>query len=286
LSPGKANFDNIYDRPDPRAYFRALRPLEYQIPAHAGRVFAALLGALRGGRPEEQPITVVDVCCGYGIIAALLKHRLRLEDLYRHYGSAELARVTPAELAAVDRAYFDAARVSEPVRVVGLDIARNAVNYAREVGLLDAGFVENLETSAPSPALRVALARASLVTIAGGVSYLTERTLQQIIDVVSGPVWVAAFVLRTVSYQRFAEALGPYGLVTERSSITFPQRKFSDAEERRFALQQLVHAGKEPIDGELKGYYHAELFLSRPARDAARLPLERLQQPSWEEPHD
>jgi SAM-dependent methyltransferase len=286
MSPGKANFDNIYDRPDPRAYFRALRPLEYQIPAHAGRVFAALLGALRGGRPEAQPITVVDVCCGYGITAALLKHRLRLEDLYRHYGSAELARITPAELAAVDRAYFAAARVSDPARVVGLDIARNAVNYARQVGLLDAGFVENLETSAPSPALRAALARARLVTIAGGISYLTERTLQQIIDGVAGPIWVAAFVLRTVSYQRFAEALGRHGLVTERSSITFPQRKFSDAEERRFALQQLVRAGKEPIDGELKGYYHAELFLSRPARDATRLPLERLQHASWEEPHD
>lgn len=31
-SPGKTRFDEIYDAPDPRAYFRRLAPLEYEIP--------------------------------------------------------------------------------------------------------------------------------------------------------------------------------------------------------------------------------------------------------------
>ena len=273
---GKTSFEDIYNRQDPRAYFRALRPLDYQIPQHGRRVFGALLAALRRRYPQQDPITVLDVCCGYGITAALLNHRLCLEDLYRRYGSDELTLTAPDELAKLDGAYFAGARVTDPVPVIGLDIAKKAIDYAVRVGLLEVGFAENLETSAPSGALRAAVAPATLVTIAGGISYLTEKTLQQIMDAVAGPVWVAAFVLRTVSYQRFADVLGRSGLVTERSSFTVPQRKFSDPEERRFALQELARVGADPTGRELKGYYHAELFLSRPARDAAELPLERL----------
>ncbi|EST36825.1 hypothetical protein [Streptomyces roseochromogenus] len=39
VAGGKARFDDIYDRPDPRAYFRRLAPLEYEIPHHAQPVF-------------------------------------------------------------------------------------------------------------------------------------------------------------------------------------------------------------------------------------------------------
>src|SRR5947209_4040866 len=97
LTPGKAGFEDIYDRPDPRGYFRKLGAVEYQIPEHSRRVCEMLLAALRRFRGEQKRLSVVDLCCSYGINAALLNHRLDLLDLYRHYCSAELESVDAKE---------------------------------------------------------------------------------------------------------------------------------------------------------------------------------------------
>jgi len=37
----KSDFTTIYGEPDPRAYFRTLRPLDYQIPQRAAAAWAA-----------------------------------------------------------------------------------------------------------------------------------------------------------------------------------------------------------------------------------------------------
>ena len=96
----KANFDDVYDLPDPRGYFEALGPLDYQTPEHGRRVFSALLQALRTG--DGSAPKILDLCCSYGVIAALLKHDLTLEDLYARYASRDLAELTTEELAAAD----------------------------------------------------------------------------------------------------------------------------------------------------------------------------------------
>ncbi|MGK5632815.1 hypothetical protein ACSNOD_30815, partial [Streptomyces sp. URMC 123] len=36
---GRTPFDHVYDEPDPRAFFRALGPLDYRIPHHARSIF-------------------------------------------------------------------------------------------------------------------------------------------------------------------------------------------------------------------------------------------------------
>lgn len=206
-------FDGIYDQPDPRAYFRELRPWEYQTPHHAQPVFRRMLTACR----PAGPATVLDLCCSYGINAALLNHELTLEDLYAHYTSPQATELTTAELIEWDRAYYAAHRRPDPARVIGLDAAPHAVSYARAVGLLDEGFAENLETAPPSPALRQAARHTRLITVTGGASFLTPLTFEPLLDCVHGPVWVAAFVLRTHSYRRIAECLEPYGLRTEKA---------------------------------------------------------------------
>jgi hypothetical protein len=47
LGDGKADFNHIYDRPDPREYFRILGELDYEIPQRAQPVFEALVRELR-----------------------------------------------------------------------------------------------------------------------------------------------------------------------------------------------------------------------------------------------
>src|ERR1039458_2541280 len=74
----KADFTRIYNQPDPRAYFRTLNDLEYQVPQQALPIFEAVLAAaVRGGRPR----TVLDVCCSYGINAALLRCDVDLGEI-------------------------------------------------------------------------------------------------------------------------------------------------------------------------------------------------------------
>ncbi|MFE7666271.1 MULTISPECIES: hypothetical protein [Streptomyces] len=274
---GKADFEAIYNCPDPRRYFTTLQPLDYQIPHHGQAVFRTVADALRQRRPGRTPLDVVDLCCSYGVNAALLNHRLTLDDLYGRYTALGHATSRTPQLVHADRTFFATLRRPQAARVTGIDAARRAVDYARDVGLLDRGFPENLERDEPSAALRHALAGTDLITVTGGVGYISARTFARLFDCLSSPPWVAAFVLRTVSYRPVARLLDRAGLVTEKlTSRTFRQRRFADGAERRAAFDALTGHGLSTAGKEADGFYHAELFLSRPAADIAALPLADL----------
>ncbi|GAA2613027.1 hypothetical protein ACWCO0_03540 [Streptomyces tubercidicus] len=274
---GKADFEAIYNCPDPRRYFTTLHPLDYQIPHHGQAVFRAVAETLQRHRSDRPPLNVVDLCCSYGVNAALLNHRLSLSDLYSRYAAPGPGMPTTRQLLEEDRTFFATRRNAEPFRITGIDAADRAVGYAREVGLLDHGFAENLELDEPSPELRRVLAGTDLITVTGGVGYITARTFGHLLDQTSAPPWVAAFVLRTVSYQPVSALLARAGLVTEKlTTRTFRQRRFADGSERQATFEALAARGLSTKGKESDGFYHAELYLSRPAADVAALPLEEL----------
>ncbi|MER6028901.1 hypothetical protein [Streptomyces sp. NPDC001851] len=264
---GKSRFDDIYDRPDPRAYFRRLAPLDYEIPHHAQPVFrqaaaerAASSTAGRPGRPA-----VLDVCCSYGINAALLNHDVTLAQLYERYTSPACQAMSTAELAAQDKGFYAERRRADAVPVIGLDISAPAVHYAREVGLLDAAFTDDLEHGSPGPGLSHALADVGLITLTGGGSYITARTFTALLESARRPVWVSAFVLRTVSYHPVVQALAAHGLTTTVDvSRTYPQRLFTDERERRYAIQAVRALGGDPTGREEAGRFHCLHYESRP----------------------
>jgi hypothetical protein len=258
---GRTPFDNIYDRPDPRGFFGSLGRFDYQTPHHAQTIFRRLVAA----RARSGPVTVVDLCCSYGINAALLNHHLTLADLYVRYTSPQVVALDTIELIEYDKDFYAARRRDDAVPVVGLDIATSAIDYALAVGLLDTGFAENLETDTASPALLHAVGAASLITVTGGASFLTAHTFHQLLHAAIEPVWVAAFALRTGSYQPIAAALAEHGLVTEVDlEHTIIQRRFTDLDEQRYAVAAVTATGADPTGKETQGYYHAALHLSRP----------------------
>ncbi len=281
---GKANFDLIYDLEDLREYFNTLGELDYRIPQHGQRLFSELIEARRNasrGGDGTQRFRVVDVCCSYGINAALLKYETTLEEMYARYGSGELADLSSEELAEDDAAFYGARRREASPEVVGLDVAQNAVAYGLRSGILDAGFAENLEEDEPTEALGRAVAGADLLTVTGGIGYVTERTFERLLNcMVEGSEgrlpWVAAFALCWVSYDRISDVLSDYGLVTEKlADRTFTQRRFTDDAERDYVLEELMKMGVETTGKEDTGWYHANFYLSRPAEEA-KIPPEAL----------
>jgi hypothetical protein len=272
---GKASFDDIYAAPDPRAYYEGLGSLGYEVPQHGWHVFSAALDALDVERP-----TVVDLCSSYGVNAALLKHDLDLDDLYRHYRASQHADLTPDEFAEIDREFFAQHRRDDAPRVIGVDVAAPAIDYAVRVGLLDAGRAENLETAAPSAELGEHLAAADLITVTGGVGYITERTFDGILDCAEESArqpWVASLCLRTVSYEPISDCLASHGLVTEQlPEVTFPQRRFASDAEREYALSELSALGVDPAGKEAEGRYHVDVYLSRPRDEVDDLTISEL----------
>lgn len=273
LYEAKTDFSSIYNQADPRAYFHTLGGLGYEIPSHGLRVIEPLLDEM-GGR---QGKTVLDICCSYGVNAALLNHDIDLQELYEHYGQVG-ADVDSASLVHIDRRWFEARRRADAVRTVGLDVAGNAVRYATDVGLLDRAVVADLETSPADDGQIEILGTADLVTITGGIGYIGEKTLRAVVEAARDePPWIAAFSLRWIDFEPIATSLAEVGLVTERvPGYCVAQRRFADEQERQAALIGLRQRGLDP-SAELRSNAHcAELLVVRSQEAVRNSPIDDI----------
>ena len=86
IKPGsrKSNFSDTYDRPTPETYYRALHSLDYKTPELARPFIRRCLDMIRKTL-RGRPVRVIDLCCGYGVNAALLNHDVDMDDLYDRY---------------------------------------------------------------------------------------------------------------------------------------------------------------------------------------------------------
>ena len=270
----KAEFDAIYAQPDPRGYYNVLYGLNYVIPDVAKGAFRKLAGALASVRNKSN-LTILDIGCSYGINAALIKTPLDMERLAHRYHDLSRNGAASGDVMRMDRHYFASWPRESGHRVIGLDVSRPAIDYAREVGLLDGGIVRDLEQDDLDAGERKMLRDVDLVITTGCVGYVGRRTFERVLEAVQGPrPWVANFVLRMFPFTPIADALTGYGLATEKlQGVTFAQRRFHSADEQQGVLAALAKLGVEADDKEEAGAYHAELYLSRPPSDQVALPL-------------
>jgi SAM-dependent methyltransferase len=271
----KANFDRIYIQGDPREYYRVLYGLDYVIPDLAKGIFRDVIAALSEQR--KRSIKVLDLGCSYGNNAALIRFPLDIDRLAARYRDLEDANLSTEELTKLDRNYFKSWPKTE-IEIVGLDVSEPALNYAKDVGLLDDAIALDLENGTLTDAARAALSDVDLIISTGCIGYVTEKTYSQVLGAIEGPMpWVASFVLRMFPYTPIGDLLEREGLVTEKlEGVSFVQRRFLSANECSEVLQQLHDQDIDTTDKEAKGLLHAEFYLSRP--DAARkaYPLEQL----------
>lgn len=268
----KASFDEVYDLPDPRRYYRTLGALDYRIPSEAREVFNAVFDAIGAETPN-----VVDVGCSYGVNAAMLKYDLQFSDLVARYRERILRGASVAEAIFNDAAYFAERPTLREARFTGVDVAGEAAGYAKAVGLLDEAITDNLEAVPLSPQAAAAVADADLIITTGAVGYVTEQTFSKLVAAAKGePPCIAAFSLRQFPFDQIAESLKRFGLETEKlEGRYFPQRRFSDDDEMSGALSAVEALGLDPAGLESKGLYFAEFYYAAPS-SAPRLADLRL----------
>ncbi len=268
----KANFDRIYNQPDPRLYYLTLGALDYRIPTEARPIFRKVMRAMNRDR-----LSVVDVGCSYGVNAAMIQYDLDFSDLVARYREPEMKNESVAEVIVDDASFFADAEKVVDATFTGIDVADEAAGYARAVGLIDEVVTENIEAAPLSAEAAAALAGADLIITTGAVGYVTERTFSRIVDAVDGsPPWVAAFSLRQFPFDAIADELTGFGLETEKlKGQIFPQRRFRDGAEKEGAIAAVEALGLDPAGLEAEGGYFAEFFLATPS-DAPSLADLRL----------
>lgn len=267
---GKLNLADIYNNADPISYFSTLSRLGYRIPQEAKPQFQRLIEARRSAT-ETRPAKLIDLGCSYGINGALLKYGLSMDELYQLYGAIEAG--DHETLLQRDRDLY-AEPADAALEIIGVDPAERAVSYAVDAGMLDAGVVTNLEEGEPAPQDTVAIENADLIISTGCVGYVTEVSLERLLEASqdSRP-WMAHFVLRMFDFGASEEMLSQHGYVTEKLEGLFRQRRFASAEERQHVLDNLDHLGVDASGAEETGWYLAELHVARPEEAVKSMPL-------------
>lgn len=272
----KANFDHIYTAPDPRPYFQTLGALDYQIPEHGASVFTIVAEQVAEVR-DRDTVRITDLCCSYGVNAAVMKHEASYAEIVAHYTAEDCQDLDRRDLLARDRAFFEERSDGQALEIVGIDVSAAAVDYAVEAGFLDGGASEDLETQDPSAELAELLETTDLVTVTGGIGYITGRTVGRVLDAAPTTPWMAALCLRWIDFDDVAAAGRARDMVVHRlDDVTFPQRRFTDAHEQEHVLKELDRLGIDATGREADGYHHAELFVLHPADEALPAPLHEL----------
>ena len=277
LNDIKADFNSIYTNKDPRTYFQVLGQLDYIIPHLAQPLFEQLI--LARAELQQEPVTILDLGCSYGLNGALMKYSLDYEALRERYTSPTLQCLSSEEMLQLDRAFYRAWPRHPRVRVIGLDIAENAVRYAEQCGAVDLGLCLDLEKNDPDPEAAAALTQVDLIVSTGCVGYVTSRTFERLAKLArhGRPAWVASFVLRMFPYDDIARTLAKLGLETERfESATFVQRRFVSLDEMQSTIRAVGARGLDTRGRESEGLFHADLFISRPPSEIERLPIQKL----------
>ena len=281
INEAKADFSDLYTSKDPRNYFKYLGQLDYIIPHLAQPIFNQLIRARQ--ETQSRPVTVLDIGCSYAINGALMKYAVDYEAMRQRYTTPPLQGLTSSQVLELDKHFYQSWPKNEGVRVVGLDVSENAIQYAENCRILDHGLAIDLESRDPTAEEAKILSEVDIIVSTGCVGYVTSKTFERVTKLASkgrkpmDAPWAANFVLRMFPFDNIAATLAEHGLVTERyEGATFVQRRFAGRDEMEKAISAVEARGIDTDGHETEGLYHSELFISRPTAEIARRPIQDL----------
>jgi hypothetical protein len=176
-----------------------------------------------------------------------------------------------------DRKLFAEMRLDREIKVVGLDVAGEALDYAAEIGIIEAALATNLELVPPPVEGKELLAETDIVISTGAIGYVGVPTFSRILDCAERSPWFALFALRMFPISEIATMLRSRGYVVYRQGgRTYRQRRFASRDERQEVLARLAALNIDPTGLEADGWYHAEFYLAWRQGEEAPLPVDGL----------
>jgi len=276
----KDDFGRVYDLEDPSPYFAALRPSDYRMPEVLAGTLKTMHGSVSAARGPGERVRVLDFACGYGAIGALLRHDIRMADLYARYGGRQWRPADARRYWADDAAFFAARRsASVTFEIGGVDIAGVALKYAAALGFLDRTFHENLVEDAPSDALKCFLRGVDLVIESGSLGDLLPGAFECILDGGGDATrpWFIYCPRSDVDWTPLNALWQSRGYRSESlGSAPIRYRKALAAEEQADMLRITRALGKRDEAVMRDGYLLADMTLARPEADAGNPPIGRL----------
>ncbi|MEO0372000.1 MAG: hypothetical protein AAF231_11130, partial [Pseudomonadota bacterium] len=172
-------FDDIYDLPDCRSYYRAMDHAGFRTAHFAVAAFRDALASLKTQRGLASA-RIVDFASGYGIAAQLMRHAITLDDVLSRYRDA-FDEASTIDVITADKGWLASADRAEGDRYIGIDIAGQALGYGEAVGIFDAAFAENLQDAPPSAALATELSEVDLIVECGSVAHMLPGALDHLL---------------------------------------------------------------------------------------------------------
>lgn len=269
----KANFNSVYNAPTPHNYFELMNSLEYRIGEEAEPYFSAAVDLLRRQSPRQR-VQMLDVGCSYGVGSALVKHQFSFKQIAEFFDN-EASR-DYGQCVEDTRQWLDGEE-AEPkaMKCVGMDCSEEAVQFAEEADLLDAGISKNFEEGDKPSDKEIQLIRnCNLMTSTGAIGYVTEKTLSVVLSHLGkaqaeqqGP-YVVVTILRMFDSEPIRRSFEKFGFRFEQvPGVRLRQRYFADDGEKEKTLAVLRERGVDPTGWESEGSLFADVFAAAPAAD-------------------
>jgi hypothetical protein len=265
------DFAQVYDRDDPRPYYRALAPLDYRMPGVIARFLRANHHILCDAFDTATP-RLVDFACGFGAVPALLRHDIDLAALYALY-DADLDD-------GGDAGFFERHRRADtPFEIGGVDIAARALAYAHACGLIDHAFDDDTLAAPPGPALARFLDGTAVIFESGSTLNVLMPALLSLIDTASTvqKPWLLYAPRFDVDDAPLRKGLAARGyVVASVNSRPIRYRRSISAKERRAHVDVIRGLGRDPEHGFDGDYLVLDLNLARPEPAAEALAVGKL----------
>lgn len=262
-------FDDTYNQPDCRSYYRMLRTLGYSNHTHAVPVFRAVLAELCRVRELTRP-EVFDFASSYGIVSALMKHQVSADAFLDRYADAGFDDLNADDMRQADTDWLaQLPRNSITAQFSGLDVADHAVAYAQSTGLFEAGFAEDIQANDPSPALVETLGRTDLIVECGSVAHLMPRALDRLLHAAERKPWLVTSPVRGNERAEAFDVMRAHGLeIDTLGLLPFAHRRFESADEQARAIAIAQAAGHDTDGFETTGSFFAQVYVARPKGEA------------------
>jgi len=266
-------FDDIYNLPDCRAYYKAMHESQYSNADYAIKGFVPALNELQRIRGLEKPL-VMDFASGYGIGALLMRHYITLEQVLDRYQAPKFMDATVENVIKWDQQWIDQNKhVHEPCSIFGIDVADQALQYGQAVGIFDSVFALDLQKEQPGEELSELIHNCDMIIEVGSVIHLLPGALDTILGLCGEILpWIVSSPIRGNESEESMKIMESAGLVVEAMPIPpFPHRMFMDEAEKERATKLVEERGFDTEGFESTGSYHAQLYIARPENECTPL---------------